>query len=143
VIARVGVAGLAAAVSMAVAACGRSCEPLEIRRGDATLVTLCATRTRTEAELRSGLVGRPPLAPDEALVLVFPVEDELCITNAEVGFAIDAAFVDADGLVVAIERAVPAHDERSLCHGPTAEVVEASRGALDAVAPGDLVSGSP
>lgn len=119
--------------------CGRPCAPLAITRAGTSIVTLCAEEARTEADLRRGLAGRAPLASDEALVLVFPVEDEVCITNAGVDFAIDAAFVDALGDVVAIEREIAARDETTRCHRPTARVVETAASTLASVRVGDRV----
>lgn len=125
-------------VALAAAGCGRPCAPLELYADGSLVLTLCATRTQTEAELRGGLSLRPPLAPDEALVLVFPLETEACIANAPVDYAIDAAFLDMQGTVVALERSIPAHDETSRCHLATARVVEARAEVLRDVRVGDV-----
>lgn len=93
--------------------------------------TICAEVADTEAARRDGLRGRDPLAPDEGLLLAFSVEDELCIVNDGVAFPIDAAWANADGVVIAIERDVPAGDPTVRCHGPARYVLETAAGALD------------
>ncbi|MCA9609483.1 MAG: DUF192 domain-containing protein [Myxococcales bacterium] len=93
----------------------------------------CARVAETEAERMTGLRGAAPLGPDEALLLPFPVEDELCIVNDGVSFPIDVAWADATGAVIAIERAFPANDGTPRCHGPARDVLETAAGALDGV----------
>ena len=74
-----------------------------------------------------------PLAPGEGLLLPFPVEDEICIVNDGVSFALDVAYADAAGQVIAIERRLPANDGTPRCHGPARDVLETAAGALDGV----------
>jgi uncharacterized membrane protein (UPF0127 family) len=137
----VAVAAVSTVVTLAlsIAGCGRSCVTLRLVRDDVELVSLCAFETRTEAELRAGLATIAPLAPDEALVLVYPLETDACINNAPVSYAIDAAFVDASGVVVAIERAIPAGDASDRCHARTARVVETRAEVLATIVSGDRV----
>lgn len=130
---------LVVTLSLSIAGCGRSCATLRLVRGEVELVSLCAFETHSEAELRAGLAGIAPLAPDEALVLVYPLETDACITNAPVSYAIDAAFVDASGEVVAIERAIAAGDATDRCHARTARVVETRADVLADVLEGDAL----
>ncbi|MEM7604465.1 MAG: DUF192 domain-containing protein [Myxococcota bacterium] len=86
-----------------------------------------------EAARVQGLRGRT-LREDEALVLWFFAPSEVCIENTGVEFAIDAAYVN-EGRVVVVESFEP--DEASLhCHRAD-RVVEAQRGVLSALEPGD------
>jgi uncharacterized membrane protein (UPF0127 family) len=81
-----------------------------------------------------GLVGRAPLGPDEALVLDYPVVDEACVTNAEVGSPITVVFAGADGAVRGVES-LAAHDARVPCRPAVLTVVElaaTARAAADA-----------
>ena len=120
----------AAALALLVGACG--C-PGEVVIGGATF---CVEVAETEAERTRGLRGREPLAPGEGLLLVFPVEDEICVVNDGVGFGIDVAYANAAGEVVALEREVGAGDGTPRCHGPTQDVLEVPAGALAGVAVG-------
>lgn len=56
----------------------------------------------TAAERMQGLRGMESLAANEGLWIQFPTEDELCIVNSGVPFAIDAVFVRSER-VVAVE----------------------------------------
>jgi hypothetical protein len=100
-------------------------------------VQLCAEVARTEAERMRGLRGRAPLAPGEALLLEFPVEDEICIVNDGVSFPIDVLYAASDDTVVAVERDVPAGDSTPRCHRGVQRVLETAAGALRSVGPGD------
>lgn len=100
---------------------------------------LCAEVAETEAERMRGLQGAEPLAPGEALLLPFPVEDRICIVNGGVGFAIDVLYASTDGTVVAIERGVPAGDETPRCHDGVRRVVETAASQLDGVSVGDAL----
>ena len=124
---------------MVLSACG-TCEPLAFTRGEATLIELCAERAETEAERRAGLAGAAPLAEDRALQLVFPVTGEVCLTNAPVSFAIDAAFVAEDGTIVRLERDVAAGDGTPRCEPAVRSMVETTAGVLSVVAAGDRVA---
>lgn len=92
---------------------------------------------RTEDERRRGLRGHAPLAAGEALLIELPLElDDICVVNDGVTFAIDAVFVRADGIVVAIERSIPAGDARPRCHDRTRWIVEIAADQARDVAPG-------
>ncbi|MFZ1862808.1 MAG: DUF192 domain-containing protein [Polyangiales bacterium] len=78
----------------------------------------------TEYTRQEGLRLYGPLAKDEALLLVFPTEGTVCITNAGVPFAIDVVFVSAAGLVTATEPNIPADAPGPFCHPTTAMALE-------------------
>lgn len=113
--------------------CDDGCERWAL--GQARL-SVCVTRATTADERRRGLVGRG-LDDGEGLLLVFPVEGEVCITNEGVGLAIDALWLDSRGTVTAIERALAAGAPGPWCHAPAAFVMEVRAGTAAAVAPGD------
>ena len=86
-----------------------------------------------------GLIGRAPLAPDEAMMLDYPVVDQACITNADVDFPISAIYIDSNGGIVAVES-FAAHDARIPCHDGVLRVLETdasgaalARGATEVV----------
>mgnify|MGYP001551094349 FL=1 len=86
-----------------------------------------------------GLIGRAPLAPDEAMMLDYPVVDQACITNADVDFPISAIYIDSNGGIVAVES-LAAHDARIPCHDGVLRVLETdasgaalARGATEVV----------
>jgi len=96
-------------------------------------------RAETAAERRSGLRGRT-LAPGEGLLIAFPVEDELCITNDGVDQSIDAVFIDGGESVAHVERAIPAGDGTVRC--ATGQwILEILAGDATAVHPGMVAEG--
>ncbi|MEZ4325561.1 MAG: DUF192 domain-containing protein [Polyangiales bacterium] len=97
----------------------------------------------TADERRMGLVGRREMAEGEGLLLLFPLEGEVCITNAEVVFPIDAVFADALGRVVAVERSIAAGDPSLRCHAPVLTVLELTSGAALSVQPHDVLERRP
>ena len=85
----------------------------------------------TEAARAEGLRGYDTLPADEGLLLAFPSEGEVCITNAGVDFAIDVVYASTDGTVVAMER----HPDIELLvpiTGPMIQVVAPGRDLADA-----------
>lgn len=133
--------GLLAAVALAglaAAGCGGGDCDADVHLeglGSARLASFCADVAATAEARRTGLRGRAPLGPDEALLLVYPVEDPggVCIRNTGVAFPIDALFVDARGMVVRRELGVPANDPTVRCsEAPTDRVLEVAAGAAPA-----------
>lgn len=108
-----------------------------ISHSGAPNLSICASLAQTAEERRRGLQGQAPMAPGEGLLIVFPVEGEVCITNAGVDFAIDAAFVDASRAIVAVES-YAAQEDRVRCHAPVREVLELLQGS--GVSVGDLLT---
>jgi len=104
---------------------------------------LCAEVAETEAARRTGLSGRAPLEPSEALLLVFPLQGEVCIVNDGVSFSIDAVYLDDVGTVVAIERDIPAHDGTARCRDGVRYVLETAAGTVGGLEPGDTITLDP
>ena len=93
-----------------------------------------------ETARATGLVGHAPLAPDEAMMLDYPIVDQACITNEEVDFPIAAIFVDASGGIVAVES-LDAHDARIPCHDGVLRVLETdAQGAALAASATEVVA---
>jgi len=68
--------------------------------GMAETTSLCAHEAITEEERKAGLLAYPPLQDNEALLIVFPMEGEVCITTEKMAYAIDVLFLNEEGLVV-------------------------------------------
>lgn len=94
----------------------------------------------TAEERMRGLRDRNSLPEDQGLLLVFPVTGEVCVVNDGVPFAIDAVFVDAEGVVTAVERAIPADDPTPRCHPLTRRVLELAAGVAATVGTGDRLT---
>ncbi len=77
-----------------------------------------------------GLRGRSGLPAGTGLLLVFPIEGDVCITAEGVAFATEVLFARARGEVTAAER-FAADDARVVC-APARVVLEVEAGALDA-----------
>ena len=74
------------------------------------------TLAETEYERQEGLRLRGPLAANEALLLVFPKESRVCISNLGVPFPIDVVYLSATRQVIATELSIPAHAPGPYCH---------------------------
>jgi len=108
------------------------------RAGDAAAVLdVCAKLAVTEAERTEGLAKAPSLSESRGLLLVFPVEGEVCIQNGPVSFSIDEVFASDAGDVVAVERQVGAGDATARCHAGVRRVLEVNAGIADSVSVGD------
>ena len=116
---------------------------VRIVSGDGTVhVSRTAHLARTATERRLGLSAHPPLARDEALLMVFPVADEVCIWNGPVDYAIDVVWVRKDRTVSRIEG-LGAREEVSKCQEATRWVLELEAGAAAEVTAGDLLEIPP
>lgn len=107
--------------------------------GDPVVLEVSVRRAETAAERTDGLRAKT-LGPGEGLLLVFPVEDELCITNAGVSQSIDALFIDADGAVTRVARSIAAGDGTVRC-ARAQWILEVLAGEAVAVAPGMVADG--
>lgn len=131
------------AVLLLVAACGNDSESDEtvavrVTGSDgAEHLAVEAAVAESEAARREGLAGYDELDDDRGLLIVLPVEGEVCITNSGVGFAIDAVFAADDGTVVAVERNVPMGDVTLRCHVSTRRILEVAAGVASSVDAGD------
>ena len=107
--------------------------------GDPVALEVSVRRAETAAERMEGLRGKS-LDRGQGLLLVFPVEDELCIANGGVSQSIDAVFIDASATVTHVERAVGAGDGTVRC--ATAQwILEVLAGEATDVDPGMLADG--
>ncbi|MBW2222855.1 MAG: DUF192 domain-containing protein [Deltaproteobacteria bacterium] len=70
----------------------------------------------TEYERQEGLRLHGPLAENEALLLVFPKETRVCITNTGVPFPIDVVYLSATRHVIATELNIPPNAPGPYCH---------------------------
>ncbi len=70
----------------------------------------------TEYEPQQGLRLHGPLAENEALLLVFPKETRVCITNTGVPFPIDVVYLSATRHVIATELNIPPNAPGPYCH---------------------------
>lgn len=132
-------ASVAASVALAFAA---GCADGAVARvlspdGDTRLEVCLAGEARTADERMAGLRDRPPLSGDEGLLIVFPLEGEVCLVNDGVGYAIDAVYADDGGTVVAVEHDIPAGDATARCHDATRRVLEVRGGVAAEAAVGD------
>ena len=74
------------------------------------------TLAETAYERQEGLRLHGPLAKNEALLLVFPKETRVCITNTGVPFAIDVVYLSATRQVIATELKIPPDAPGPYCH---------------------------
>ena len=91
----------------------------------------------TEDALREGLRLYPPLAQDEGLLLLFPVETTICITNTGVPYPIDVVYASADRQVIAVET-IPADAPGPYCHAQVAMALEVLGDSLRSIKPAKL-----
>lgn len=131
---------LALAAAPVAAGCGCDRVARVIGPGDTERLYVCADIAETAEERRRGLRGRETLAPDEGLLIVFPTEGEVCISNDGVPFSIDVVYADRTDEVIAVEREVPADDPTPRCHAPVERVLEVPAGVATQVVPkrGDM-----
>jgi uncharacterized membrane protein (UPF0127 family) len=85
---------------------------------------LTIAMAETDYERQEGLRLHGPLAENEALLLVFPKETQVCITNAGVPFPIDVVYLSATRQVIAIELQIPADAPGPYCHPNTQLALE-------------------
>ncbi len=71
--------------------------------GGDVLLEVAIQVAETEDALREGLRSLPQLAQDEGLLLLFPVETTICITNSGVPYPIDVLYASASRQVIAVE----------------------------------------
>mgnify|MGYP001554926296 CR=1 FL=1 len=112
--------------------CGDSGEPHRARLldGDGRVqLELEIQVADTEHGRAEGLRLHGPLAGEQALLLRFPRDGEVCISNRGVPYPIDLVYLAADQTVTAIERTIPANDPGPYCH-PAQLVLELGGGSL-------------
>jgi uncharacterized membrane protein (UPF0127 family) len=77
----------------------------------------------TEYERQEGLRLHGPLAEDEALLLVFPRESQVCISNTGVPFPIQVLYISQAHQITATEH-IPAQAPGPYCHPATQLALE-------------------
>jgi uncharacterized membrane protein (UPF0127 family) len=77
----------------------------------------------TEYERQQGLRLHGPLAEDEALLLVFPRESQVCISNTGVPFPIQVLYISQAHQITATEH-IPAQAPGPYCHPATQLALE-------------------
>lgn len=95
----------AALVVLAVSACTHDSPHVTVQFPGAP--PLQAEVADEPAERERGLMFRPGLAPDEAMLFVFPAERPWGFWMRNVNFPIDMVWLSANGTVVHVQRAPP------------------------------------
>jgi uncharacterized membrane protein (UPF0127 family) len=90
----------------------------------AVLLELEVSIASTEYERQEGLRLHGPLTENEALLLVFPQETEVCITNSGVPFPIDVLYLSKNNQVLASEPNIPPNAPGPYCHPQTKSALE-------------------
>jgi len=101
------------------AACGESQPAQRARLLDANgnvQLELEIALADTEYERQEGLRLHGPLDKNEALLLIFPRETQVCITNSGVPFPIDVVYLSATRQVIATEPNIPPNAPGPYCH---------------------------
>ncbi len=107
--------------------CGENQAPQRARLMDAdgrVLLDLEVAVASTEYERQEGLRLHGPLSPNEGLLLAFPKEGQVCITNTGVPFPIDVLYLSASRELVATEPNIPPNAPGPYCHPHTQLALE-------------------
>jgi len=102
-----------------VAGCGESQPAQRARLLDAdgnVQLELEIAIAETEYERQEGLRLHGPLAENEALLLVFPKEAQVCITNTGVPFPIQVLYISTTHQITAAEPHIPSNAPGPYCH---------------------------
>ena len=78
----------------------------------------------TEYERQEGLRLHGPLAENQALLLVFPKEAQVCISNTGVPFPIHVLYISSSHQVTATEPHIAANAPGPYCHPATQLALE-------------------
>jgi uncharacterized membrane protein (UPF0127 family) len=101
-----------------VTSCGEGQPPQHARLLDAdgnVQLELELVIAETEYERQEGLRLHGPLAEDEALLLVFPRESQVCISNTGVPFPIHILYISSTHEITATEPNVPPYAPGPYC----------------------------
>jgi hypothetical protein len=115
---------------------------VKIRVGD---VPLEAELAREERERQKGMMFRPHLAPDEAMLFIFDRDENLAFWMKNTYVDLDLAYIRSDGTIVQVER-LKAHDLTSVySREPARFALEVPPGWFEAhgIKVGDRVSIPP
>ena len=127
-------------LTMTLGACGDASDPTTMQRVElvdangVTVIAVDAWVADTFEALVDGLRRYPTLGEHEGLLMVFPSETQVCITNAGVPYPIDIAYVSASRQVIAVET-LGADERGPICHPGTAWVLEVRGDALSGTRP--------
>ncbi len=136
-------AALAAAVLLGVAGCRAAAPPEEppARPGDAERPQRLPTATirvgarplvvevaATEAQRRKGMMGRPSVGPDEAMLFVFLREDNLAFWMKDTLVDLDLAYLGADGTILQIEHMAARNTDGVFSRAPARYALEVPAG---------------
>jgi uncharacterized membrane protein (UPF0127 family) len=134
-------APFAALLLLAASACGDGSAWLTVTApaGEPTRLRVRYEVASTAQARRDGLATRPPLAASEGLLLVFPLVGEVCISNAQVDYAIDVVFVGEEDTVLAAPSGLDAFEPGPVCQPSVRRVLELRRGVAATVELGDLL----
>ncbi len=134
---------LASLALLCLVACGAEAAeqgPTRARVLDAsgdTLLEVAIEVAQTEEARREGLRSYPPLTAQQGLLLLFPIETTVCITNTGVPYPIDLLYASATRQVIAIET-IPANAAGPYCHPQTAMALELQGDTLHPTNPAEL-----
>ena len=118
---------IALVLLMGIASCGESPPPLHARLLDTdgnVQVELEISIAETEYERQEGLRLHGPLAENQALLLIFPREAQVCISNTGVPFPIDVLYISSSHQITATEPHIPANAPGPYCHPATQLALE-------------------
>jgi len=110
---------IALVLLMGLSSCGESQPAHRARLLDAdgnVQLELKIAIAETEYERREGLRLHGPLAENEALLLIFPRESEVCITNTGVPFPIHVLYISQTHQITATEPNIPPNAPGPYCH---------------------------
>ena len=97
----------------------------------------------TQAGRMRGLMFRKELAPNEAMLFVFPEVERHCMWMKNTFVPLSVAFIDDAGRVVNIEDMTPQSEETHCAAGPARYALETNRGwyAKRGVKAGSMIGG--
>ena len=96
----------------------------------------------TQQARAQGLMHRPGLEPDHGMLFLFPESHERRFWMRNTLIALDIAFLDADGVVLNVEKGRPGVERPGyFSHGPARFVLEMEQGwcAAAGFGPGDRI----
>jgi len=91
-------------------------------------VELAVEVANTEAARQKGMMFRPALAPDEAMLFVYPREHELQFWMKDTLTDLDLAYIAVDGTILQIEHMIARNVEGVRSREPAQFVLEAPAG---------------
>ena len=136
---------IALVLLIGIASCGESPPPLHARLLDTdgnVQVELEISIAETEYERQEGLRLHGPLAENQALLLIFPREAQVCISNTGVPFPIQVLYISQAHQITATEH-IPAQAPGPYCHPATQLALELRGDTLHPLNPRESPTFSP